>query len=82
MANKPNPSYLNDEPQPRLGEGLSRTSSSTAKLWRVDVQIANSKPMKTTILATSRKQAAVFTKNRYPTATTITVIGKANAKTN
>lgn len=71
-----------DEPRPVLGEGLSRTSKHTAALWRVDVVEHRLRPMKTTIRASSRAEALKFSKNRYPNATTITVIGKANAKTN
>jgi hypothetical protein len=37
-------------------------------------------PMKTTVLANNKTEARKFSENRYPKATTITVIGKANAK--
>lgn len=85
MSNKPEGSYLltwQDDVQPILGEGLSRTSNHNAQLWRVDVETSGALPMKTTVRATSRRQAIQFTKNRYPTATNITVLGKANVTTN
>lgn len=71
-----------DDVRPNLGEGISRTTSASAVLWRVDVRIGGLPPMKTTVLANNKTQARKFTENRYPKATTITVIGKANAKTN
>jgi hypothetical protein len=85
MFNKREPSYLmgwDDEAKPVLGEGLSRTSKSHAVLWQVDVINPGNRPMFTTVRATSKSEALKFSKNRYPTATSITVIGKANGKTN
>lgn len=66
-----------DEAQPHLGEGISRTTSDKAVLWSVTVQWGKGTPMRTTVLATSSKQAEKFSRNRHPTATTITVIGRA-----
>ena len=60
---------------PTLGEGLSRTTHSAAKLWSVDVELSNSKPMRTTVRAISKSEAKKFTVNRYPAATSITVRG-------
>lgn len=85
MSNKREHSFVlswDDEVKPALGEGLSRTSKSNAVLWRVDVVNPGNRPMFTTVRATSKSEALKFSKNRYPTATSITVIGKANAKTN
>ena len=62
---------------PNLGEGISRTSNPKARLWAVKVSFADALPMSTTVLATSRKQAVLFTKNRYPHSTSIICTGKA-----
>lgn len=61
---------------PTLGEGLSRTTNPAAKLWDVDVEMSNSKPMRTTVRAISKSEAKKFTANRYPLATSITVHGR------
>jgi hypothetical protein len=69
-----------DDARPNLGEGVSRTTSASAVLWQVNVIIGGMPPMKTTVLANNKTEARKFSENRYPKATTITVIGKANAK--
>jgi hypothetical protein len=82
MYKKTEPSYVlgwEDESRPNLGEGISRTSKATAPLWRVDVVNKGARAMKTTIRAANKAEALKFSQNRYPSATTITVIGKANA---
>lgn len=61
---------------PNLGEGISRTSEKGAVLWDVHVVFPSAKPMKSTVLAKTKAQAIKFTKNRYPSATTITAIGR------
>lgn len=85
MSNKREQSYVlgwqEDDP-PVLGEGLSRTSNPRAVLWRVDVETGNARPMITTVRASTKAEALKFSKNRYPTATSIKVLGKANDKTN
>jgi hypothetical protein len=76
----PKENYLllwQEDTQPVVGEGLSRTESKAARLWSVDVGFNHQSPMKTTIRATSKAEAIKFTKNRHPLATTITVLGKA-----
>jgi len=66
-----------DGDQPVVGDGLSRTSDPRAVLWSVEVSWDHGKPMRSTVRAVSKTQAAAFTKNRHPKATTITVQGKA-----
>jgi hypothetical protein len=84
MFKKPERSYMlgwSDDSRPNLGEGISRTSKTTAPLWRVDVADKGHQVMRTTIRAANKAEALKFSQNRYPSATTITVIGKANANT-
>lgn len=69
--------HWHDTERPVVGEGLSRTSNKAARLWRVDVKFTQGPAMKTTIKATSKTEAIKFTKNRHPTASTITVLGRA-----
>jgi len=64
---------------PNLGEGVSRTSKEAAGLWEVHVYFASAKPMKEWIRAMNHGQARKFARNRHPSATSITVIGKRNA---
>lgn len=66
-----------DKDQSVIGEGLSRTSNPAAKLWQVSVRFPAGPPMKTTVLALNKREALKFSKNRHPTATSITVLGKA-----
>lgn len=66
-----------DDDRPTLGEGLSRTNDPSAVLWSVDVGYANGPGMRTTVRARNKSEARKFTQNRYPTATTITIHGKA-----
>lgn len=76
---QPKESYLlfwQEDHQPIVGEGLSRTESKAARLWSVDVGFSHQPPMKTTVRASSKREAVKFTKNRHPLATTITVLGK------
>jgi hypothetical protein len=84
MFKKPERSYMlgwSDDTQPNLGEGISRTSKATAPLWRVDVKDKGHQVMRTTIRAANKAEALKFSRNRYPSATNINVIGKANAIT-
>lgn len=66
----------NEERQPVIGDGLSRTSNPRAVLWSVTVGFTNNRSMFSTVRAMSKAQAATFTRHRHPTATTITVLGK------
>jgi hypothetical protein len=82
MFNKPERSYMlgwSDDSNPNLGEGISRTNKATAPLWRVDVTDKGHQVMKTTIRAANKAEALKFSQNRYPSATKITFIGRANA---
>ena len=72
------PSYAipwQEDAAPNLGEGISRTSSVNARLHKVEVLIGN-RLMKTTIRAASKAEAMKFTKNRYPSATSIVYTGR------
>lgn len=72
-------SYLllwQDDDQPVIGEGLSRTNNPAARLWQVDVQFTSGPPMKTTVKAMTKREAIKFTQNRHPTAKHINVLGK------
>lgn len=69
--------WQDDPSRPVLGEGVSRTTSPAAVLWSVDVGYAHGPGMKTTVRAKNKTEARMFTQNRYPTATTITVIGRS-----
>lgn len=85
MSNKREASYVlgwQEDNPPALGEGLSRTSNPRAVLWRVDVQTGSARPMITTVRASTKTEALKFSKNRYPTAISIKVLGKANDKIN
>lgn len=66
-----------DGERPNLGDGVSRTKDPSAVLWSVDVGYSKGPGMRTTVLARNKGEARKFTQNRYPTATTITVNGKA-----
>lgn len=63
--------------KPNLGDGVSRTKDPSAVLWSVDVAYPKGPGMHTTVLAKTKAEARKFTRNRYPTATEITVHGKA-----
>ena len=65
-----------EDEHPHLGEGISRTTNAKATLWDVDVVLRGSRPMKTTVRASSAKEAHKFSSNRYPNAVLITVHGK------
>jgi hypothetical protein len=65
-----------DDERPNLGDGVSRTSDPRSALWEIAVAFGAARPMKEYIRAVNNKQAIKFAKNRYPKATSITVIGK------
>lgn len=65
-----------EEHQPVIGDGLSRTSNPRAVLWSVTVDFGHNRPMFSTVRAMSKAEARTFTRHRHPTATTITVHGK------
>ncbi len=67
-----------DDQAPNLGEGVSRTSKAAASLWEVHIGFGSSRPMKEWLRAMNHGQARKFARNRHPSATTITVIGKQN----
>jgi hypothetical protein len=76
-------SYLmhwREENGANTGEGISRTSDPNATLYEIIVDYGGMKPMREWIKATSRKQAAIFAANRYPTSTKITIITKDYVK--
>lgn len=64
-----------EDDRPVLGEGLSRTSKPGSRLWDVEVVLANSRPMRTTVRAMSKAEAIKFSRNRYPSAKSITSTG-------
>ena len=63
-----------DERLESSGEGITRTTAPGAKFWPVMVRFGNGSPMRATIRATSKMQAAEFARNRHPHATSITVL--------
>ena len=66
---------LTEEPI-QCGEGITRTSDVSARLWPVEVTFgADARPLRTTIRALSTKQAEQFARNRHPHARTV-VVGK------
>lgn len=65
--------WMDDTP-PNLGEGVSRTSSSRAKLHELLIKEGSTPPMREWLRADSKKQALLFARNRYPNATSITYI--------
>jgi len=64
-----------EEDRPNLGEGISRTSKAGSKLWDVVVVLNTSGPMRTTVRAMSKAEAIKFSRNRYPSAKSITSTG-------
>lgn len=66
-----------DDLSARFGEGISRTSDPTAKLYPVTIPLLNAPTVKATIRATSSKQARTFAANNHPNAdTSRIVVGK------
>jgi hypothetical protein len=70
--------YWGEDNAPNLGEGISRTTKENSSLWRIEVSFGHGRPMRELIRAVNHNQARYFAKNRYPSATNITLIGKAN----
>ena len=61
----------------RFGEGISRTSDPTARLYPVTIPLLNAPTVKATIRATSTKQARTFAANNHPNADTARItVGK------
>ena len=61
----------------RFGEGISRTSDPTAKLYPVTIPLLNAPTVRATIRATSTKQAKTFAINNHPNADTSRItVGK------
>ena len=52
-------------------EGITRTSDPNAITHDLILNFKEMMPLKITLLATSKKQAIKFAKNRYPTALSI-----------
>ena len=52
-------------------EGITRTSDPDAIMHDLILNFKEMMPLKITLLATSKKQAIKFAKNRYPTALSI-----------
>ena len=67
-----------DDDKPNLGEGISRNSKDNTSLWKIEVSFGRGRPMKELIRAVNHNQARYFAKNRYPSATNITLIGKTD----
>lgn len=70
--------YWSDDDKPNLGEGISRNSKDNTSLWKIEVSFGRGRPMKELIRAVNHNQARYFAKNRYPSATNITLIGKTD----
>lgn len=69
MWKKAKLSLLNDEPEPRLGPGLSRPFPSQAvREYTVMVQPPQGRPMKVILMAPSMGHAVKYAKNRWPAA--------------
>ena len=57
-----------------VGEGITRTTDPKAKLWPVTVTFSTGcRPMRTTIKATSPKQAEQFARARHPYVRSVAV---------
>lgn len=56
----------NQDPETRLGEGISRTSEKRARLFELKIWMPGQGAMRDLIKATSVTQAVQFAKNRYP----------------
>ena len=54
-----------------IGEGITRTSDPDAIMCDLILNFKEMMPLKITLLATSKKQAIKFAKNRCPTALSI-----------
>jgi hypothetical protein len=52
----------------RFGEGISRTSDPTARLYPVEIPLLNAPTVRATIRATSTRQARTFAANNHPNA--------------
>ena len=60
--------YKGDDEPLVGGEGLTRTSDPQAQLWALVVTLPGTRPLKTTVLATSLDEAIRFSHNRHPHA--------------
>ena len=64
--------FCADSDQPTAqGEGLTRTASNAAVLFRYRVRLQGNSPLRGTIRAEDRQQAEKFLTNRHPNLTTI-----------
>lgn len=59
------PWYDTTEPL-AVGEGLTYTSKPGAKLFTMQLQFSNARPMRCSIRALNWRQAEAFAKNRHP----------------
>jgi hypothetical protein len=57
-----------DDMSARFGEGISRTSDPTARLYLVEIPLLNAPTVRATIRATSTRQARTFAANNHPNA--------------
>lgn len=56
---------------PNMRDGITRTSDPDAIMYYLILNFKEMKPLKITLLATSKKQAIKFAKNRCPPALSI-----------
>lgn len=57
-----------------MGEGITRTSDPDAIMYDLILNFKEMMPLRITLLATSKKQAIKFAKNRCPTALSIILL--------
>lgn len=65
-----------EDEQPTLGEGLSRTSKAVP-LYEVAITFTGRSSMKEWIRAANKREALKFCTNKYPKALDIHVIGRS-----
>jgi hypothetical protein len=63
-------------PHPILGEGKSYTTRPDARLWRVQFKLPAQPLMRLSIRASSKGQAMLFARNRWPLAQEVEVLGE------
>lgn len=60
---------LNEQPEPRLGCGISRPfPNQSVRSYALTVVVPKSRPMRVTLLAPSKAHAIKYAKNRWPGA--------------
>lgn len=69
--------FCADSDQPTAqGEGLTRTTSEAAVLFRYRVRLQGSGPLRGTIRAENKQQAEKFLTNRHPNLATIEEVSR------